>query len=100
MSTLKDILADAIQCEMGALKNEELIEVKGAKGTKLTVQKGRQKFQSEATTKENKILVDSISMLKSNDDLLETNGVQKIANISTITRDLVPCLEDIQPVVP
>ncbi|KAL7673870.1 hypothetical protein ACOME3_000150 [Neoechinorhynchus agilis] len=47
--------------------------------------------------KENKVLVNSISMPNSSEDLLETNGVLKTAKISTITRDLVPPLEYIQP---
>ncbi|KAL7674385.1 hypothetical protein ACOME3_000666 [Neoechinorhynchus agilis] len=34
MSTLKDVLAEANQCEMEALKNEQLIEVKKCKGKK------------------------------------------------------------------
>ncbi|KAL7671937.1 hypothetical protein ACOME3_006839 [Neoechinorhynchus agilis] len=41
----------------------------------------------------------SISMLNSNEDLLDTNSVLKTENISTFTRDLVPTLDDIQPVV-
>ncbi|KAL7669534.1 hypothetical protein ACOME3_010186 [Neoechinorhynchus agilis] len=57
------------------------------------------KSDSETTTKENKVLVDAINMANSNDDLLEMNGVLKNANILTFTRDLVPPLEDIQPVV-
>ncbi|KAL7673541.1 hypothetical protein ACOME3_008396 [Neoechinorhynchus agilis] len=38
-------------------------------------------------------------MPNSNEDLLVTNGVLKTENISTFTRDLLPPLEDIQPVV-
>ncbi|KAL7669506.1 hypothetical protein ACOME3_010160 [Neoechinorhynchus agilis] len=61
--------------------------------------KGLLKSDSETTTKENNVLVDAINMANSNDDLLEMNGVLKNANILTFTRDLVPPLEDIQPVV-
>ncbi|KAL7671824.1 hypothetical protein ACOME3_006726 [Neoechinorhynchus agilis] len=89
MSTVKDILTEA-------LKNEQLIEVKKCKGKKAD---GLPKLDSQATTKENKVLVDSISMLNSNEDLLETNDVLKTENIAIFTRDLVPPLEDIQPVV-
>ncbi|KAL7673786.1 hypothetical protein ACOME3_000067 [Neoechinorhynchus agilis] len=34
MSKVKDILAEAIQCEIEALKNEQLVEVKKCKGKK------------------------------------------------------------------
>ncbi|KAL7676518.1 hypothetical protein ACOME3_002771 [Neoechinorhynchus agilis] len=73
LSAVRDILAENIQCEMEAPHSED-----------------------EATTKENKVFLDSITMLNSNEDLLETNGVLKTENISTFTRNLVPPLEDIQ----
>ncbi|KAL7669095.1 hypothetical protein ACOME3_009764 [Neoechinorhynchus agilis] len=91
MSTLKDILTEAIPCEMEALKSEQLIEVKKYIGKKPN--------DSKRQAKVSKVLLDSISMLNSNEDLLETSGAQKTENISTFTRDLVPPLEDIQPVV-
>ncbi|KAL7672163.1 hypothetical protein ACOME3_007057 [Neoechinorhynchus agilis] len=104
MSTVKDILAEAIRCEMEALKNEQLIEVKKCKEKKVNGSKrqakvskmnfkkqtkGLLKSDNEVATMENKVLVDAI----------DTNSVLKTENVSTFTRDLVPPLEDIQPVV-
>ncbi|KAL7668050.1 hypothetical protein ACOME3_008768 [Neoechinorhynchus agilis] len=71
MSTIKDVLAEAIRFEMEALYNEQLIEVKKCKGCHQYAKFG----------------------------LLETNGVLKTANISTFTMDSTPPLEDIQHVV-
>ncbi|KAL7670233.1 hypothetical protein ACOME3_005173 [Neoechinorhynchus agilis] len=47
--------------------------------------KGLLKSDNEASTKENKVLVDLINMPNSNEDSLETSGVQKTADISTMT---------------
>ncbi|KAL7674855.1 hypothetical protein ACOME3_001129 [Neoechinorhynchus agilis] len=103
MCTVKDILAEAIQCEMEALRNEQLAELKRqakvSKGNSKKQIKGLQKSASEASTKENTVLVDSIFMANSNEDSLETSGVQKTANFSTITMDLALPLEDIQHTV-
>ncbi|KAL7668862.1 hypothetical protein ACOME3_009544 [Neoechinorhynchus agilis] len=104
MITLKDILTDAIQCEMEALKNELLFEVKRRKGKKLTVQGSRQRLQMgilrnklkvyrnrlvKLPKRRTRFLIDSIFMANSNEDSLETSDLQKTSNVSTITRDLV-----------
>ncbi|KAL7668936.1 hypothetical protein ACOME3_009617 [Neoechinorhynchus agilis] len=83
-------VSETLKYEMEALKSEQLVEVKKCKGKKAN--------GSRKQTRENAVLVDSIFMANSNEDSLETSGVQKTANVSTITRDLVPPLEDIQPV--
>ncbi|KAL7672181.1 hypothetical protein ACOME3_007075 [Neoechinorhynchus agilis] len=96
MSTVKDILAKAILLEIETLKSEQLVEVKKCKGKKAN---GLQKSTSGVATKKNTVFLDAISIPNSNEDSLEAIGVQKSMNISKITKDLVPPLEDIQPVV-
>ncbi|KAL7670243.1 hypothetical protein ACOME3_005182 [Neoechinorhynchus agilis] len=86
MSTVKKVLAKAIQCEMETLKNEQLIEVKKCKGKKANGSKRKAKISKANFKKQAK-------------DLLETNCVLKTENISTFARDLVPPLKDIQPAV-
>ncbi|KAL7671684.1 hypothetical protein ACOME3_006587 [Neoechinorhynchus agilis] len=77
---------------MEALKNEQLVDVEMCKGKKANGSMGR---QSDTVTKENTFLSDAIIMVNSNEDSLETIGVQKTANTSTITRYYPQ--EDIQP---
>ncbi|KAL7669152.1 hypothetical protein ACOME3_009818 [Neoechinorhynchus agilis] len=75
-----------MQCEVEALKSEQLIEVIKCKGKKVNGSKRQAK-------------VSKVNSKKQTKDLLVTSGAQKTENISTFTRDLVPPLEDIQPVV-
>ncbi|KAL7676613.1 hypothetical protein ACOME3_002861 [Neoechinorhynchus agilis] len=88
MSTVKGISAEVIQGEMEAFKSEQQAYV-----SKVNVKKhakGLLKSASEASTKENNVLVDAINMPNSDEDSLETIGVQNTANISTITVNLAP----------
>ncbi|KAL7673981.1 hypothetical protein ACOME3_000266 [Neoechinorhynchus agilis] len=85
MITVKDILAEAIQCEIRAFKSEQLIEVKKCKGKKANGSKRQARVSNVNSKKQTKGLLKSDS--------------EATTEENSVTRDLVPPLEDTQPVV-